>query len=138
LRHALLFVALLSVACGDPVGHPCARRGDSFLARDNCISKCLQLWTVICPNEDSIHPSVCAGRKGCDVGGCPDGQACYHFDDPFDVVAYCIPAELCLGASSSADALRDWETRAEERAAATRDRFSRIRRQPSAAGDTSE
>jgi hypothetical protein len=119
-----LAVGLLSASCGRPVGSACAIEGSGFTARDVCSTQCLSRWTVQCPEGDAVMPQVCAGRASCQVGGCPDGQACYHFDDPFAEVSYCIPDNVC-GAAPAPDARLRWERSARDRAAEVRARFGR-------------
>ena len=123
VRRSAWILGFLLTACGDSVGEPCTFRGSGFTLRDSCRSKCLGLSTVVCPSGESVQPAVCAGLDDCEVGGCPQDQACYHFDDPFDVVAYCIPVTVCMGGSPRDATIREWEVAAERRAAASRERF---------------
>ncbi|TAK53884.1 MAG: hypothetical protein EPO25_09070 [Gammaproteobacteria bacterium] len=97
---ALLVAGLALAACGDPAGAPCAIRGSGFTSSHDCATKCLALWSVNCPDGSSVQPGVCAGRRGCEAGSCPEGQYCYHFDDPFEERSYCIPDTVCGGGTA--------------------------------------
>jgi hypothetical protein len=118
-----LFVVLLAIvtagACGAPAGAPCTTEGSGFSLSSPCATKCLDLWKVRCPGGAIVSPQLCAGEEGCTPGSCPDGQACYHFEDPFEVRAYCVPVSACagLGAGSARVA---WERESEARAARVR------------------
>jgi hypothetical protein len=112
-------VALTLAGCGDRIGTPCEITGSGFTASHNCASKCLSRWTLTCPDGSAIQPKVCAGQSDCAPGGCPQGQACYHFDDAFDEVSYCVPADIC-GAAVSEQAVRAWEIASDQSAAASR------------------
>lgn len=122
-----LLAALLAVGgCGgSPVGEPCELTSGAlgFGFDDPCASKCLQLSTVTCADGSTARQAVCAGRRGCDPGGCPAGQVCYSFEDPFEVEDFCIPAQICgTPPASSAEALA-WERASRERAEALREKF---------------
>lgn len=119
-------MALLTVlaGCGNPVGTPCMIEGDGFHARHDCATKCLSRWAVNCPDGDRILPKVCAGASGCQPGSCPQGQVCYHFDDPFEERSYCVPDNIC-GALPDANARRLWETESRDAAAAMRSRYEK-------------
>ena len=106
---------------GDPAGAACTVRGSGFSLRDSCQSKCLALWSVRCPGAEPVRPAVCAGAKGCTPGSCPQGQACYAFEDPFDDIRYCVPVSVCAVPLDEA-ATRRWEADAAARAAALRER----------------
>jgi hypothetical protein len=114
-----LCASLWLVGCGQSAGAPCAFKGDGFQSRHNCATQCLARWDVRCPDGSDLRPAVCAGRKGCTPGSCPDGQVCYSFDDPFEEVSYCIPDNVC-GAATSIDLLRRWEQDSADKAAASR------------------
>jgi len=122
----IAIVAVLSSGCGNPAGTPCEITGSGFTARHDCRSKCLSRWTVYCSDETKIMPKMCAGEEGCAPGNCPSGQFCYHFDDPFNEVSYCLPDNVC-GTPPDAAGIKLWERRSVERAAATRARYDRIR-----------
>ncbi|MEC7118946.1 MAG: hypothetical protein VXW65_03450 [Pseudomonadota bacterium] len=107
------------VACQSPVGTPCQIQGDGFSARHNCASQCLSRWRVQCPTGQIVSPQVCAGVKNCNIGSCPSGQMCYHFDDPFQTVSYCIPDTVCGNTPSLLERQR-WEAQAAQRAAMQR------------------
>lgn len=117
-----LVVSLFATSCSKPAGSVCAIEDSGFTARDACASQCLDRWAVTCPDGEVVKPKVCAGRQSCQVGGCPNGQACYHFDDPFNEVSYCIPDTVCGAAPSPANRAL-WERSARDRAADTRARF---------------
>ena len=131
LKHlAVLLVAaaaLLLAACGDPVGMPCQIVGSGFTASHDCATKCLSRWSVLCPGGDSVMPNVCAGARDCAPGQCPDGQLCYHFDDPFEERSYCVPATVC-GAELTGGAARAWELEAQALAAASREKSAERKR----------
>lgn len=114
--------ASLAVGCAKPAGAPCLITGDGFHARHGCATQCLSRWRVNCPDGGYVLPAVCAGRKGCELGSCPNGQVCYHFDDPFESLTYCIPDDVC-GELSSAEVRARWERDAAEEAAAKRAAF---------------
>lgn len=119
--------ALLLVACGKPVGTPCEIVGSGFTASHDCATKCLSRWRVACPDGESVLPKVCAGEANCAPGACPDGQLCYHFDDPFETRSYCVPDSVC-GAPLTGAAGAEWEALAYERAAASRAQSDERRR----------
>ena len=116
---SLMLCMLLLAACGKPAGSPCSISGSGFSASHDCATKCLSRWAVNCPDGSRITPGVCAGRKDCNPGSCPDGQACYAFDDPFEERSYCLPENVC-GAPLSADARLRWEQDSADAAAAKR------------------
>lgn len=101
------------VGCGDPVGTPCLISGSGFTASDDCAHRCLSRWQLVCPNGASITPGQCAGSFGCAPGSCPQGQACYHDNDPFDDRSFCVRADVC-GALTSAQQ-HDWELATQQR-----------------------
>lgn len=112
-----LFTGLAAlVACGDPPGSPCEITGSGFHARDACRHQCLSRWSITCPDGERITPGVCTGRFGCEPGGCPEGQLCYHDDDPFDDRSFCVPDDVC--GPLDAGGARAWEL---ERVAAQAD-----------------
>lgn len=122
LRSAagLVLLALLA-GCGQPVGTACTIEGSGFTARHPCASKCLSRWNVRCPNGDVVQPQICAGKSDCQPGSCPTGQVCYHFEDPFDDVSYCLPKTVC-GRPLNQQEARNWERHSEERASQLRQR----------------
>lgn len=122
----LVILALLLSGCGDSAGVACEITGSGFTARHDCRSKCLSRWTVYCLDEARIMPKMCAGKEDCAPGSCPSGQFCYHFDDPFNEVSYCLPDNVC-GTSPDAAGVELWERRSLERAAAMRARYKRNR-----------
>lgn len=91
---ALVALAFAS-ACGEPAGSPCEIVGSGFHAHDECRHKCLSRWQLSCPNGERVTPNTCTGAFDCEPGSCPDGQLCYHDDDPFDDRSFCIPADAC-------------------------------------------
>ena len=93
--------------CGEPAGTPCQITGDGFHAKDPCRDKCLSRWSLTCPDQQRITPNVCTGAFACQPGGCPEGQLCYHDDDPFDDRSFCVPDNVC-GALTPA-AASAWE-----------------------------
>lgn len=113
---------LLGGGCGHPAGTACQITGSGFTASHDCATKCLSRWTVNCPDGTRVTPAVCAGASGCEPGGCPSGQVCYHFDDPFDVVSYCIPDDVC-GELTGAATHQGWEQDSKQAAAALRARY---------------
>lgn len=115
-----LCTMLWLTACGQPAGTACSIAGSGFTSSHDCATKCLALWAVNCPDNTSVMPAVCAGRRGCSPGSCPDGQVCYTFDDPFDERSYCVPDTVC-GAPPPAQARRRWELESASRAAASRE-----------------
>lgn len=123
---ALMLFGLLS-ACGDGVGTPCKIVGSGFSARDSCASKCLSYWQVTCPDGREKLPGICAGQRSCSPGGCPNGQACYSFNDPFDEVSYCVPGNLC-GDTLSAREIRAWEEESAAKAEETRAYYDKKKR----------
>lgn len=118
-RALLTLTVLLLAACGKPAGSPCSITGDGFTARHNCATKCLSRWTVNCPDGSKLTPNVCAGRQDCTPGSCPENQACYSFDDPFEKQSYCVPDTVC-GAPMTPAARARWEQDSSDAAAATR------------------
>lgn len=126
----VLALYLVLAGCGDPAGTPCSIKGSGFTASHDCATKCLSLWSVNCPDGSRVVPGVCAGDDGCEPGGCPDGQVCYHFDDPFETLSYCIPDTVC-GAAPDAAARAIWEQEAMAAAAATRAEFEARRQRRS-------
>lgn len=104
---ALLVLVGLLGACGDPAGTDCEIAGSGFHAKDPCRFKCLSRWQVICPGDRSITPSTCSGAFDCEPGSCPDGQVCYHDDDPFDDRSFCVMATTC--GDLSPQELSAWE-----------------------------
>ena len=110
---------LLLAACGKPAGSPCSITGSGFTSSHDCATKCLSRWAVNCPDGSRVTPGVCAGREGCTPGSCPNGLACYTFDDPFEDRSYCLPDTVC-GAPMSADARLRWEQDSADAAAAKR------------------
>lgn len=117
---ALLALATLPLAaCGKPAGSPCSISGSGFTASHGCATKCLSRWAINCPDGSSVTPGVCAGREGCTPGSCPEGQACYTFDDPIEERSYCVPETVC-GAPMTADARQRWEQDSTDAAATTR------------------
>ncbi|XOV84960.1 MAG: hypothetical protein ACFHXK_07510 [bacterium] len=101
-----LSVLLLS-GCGNPAGTPCQITGSGFTASHDCRHKCLSRWTVECPDGRRVTPGTCSGSFACTPGSCPDGQVCYHDNDPFDDRSYCVVANTC--GSLSASDLKHWE-----------------------------
>jgi len=89
---SLLLMGLLLTSCsGRPVGSPCQRSGDSFLARHNCQTFCLA-FPISCPDGSSVTPNVCAGRQGCLHGQCPPGQVCRRVNVDR---SFCVPDDIC-------------------------------------------
>ena len=124
-----LAIALAGLAsCGKPAGSPCAIEGSGFTARDPCANKCLERWTITCPGDRDVHAALCSGREECKPGTCPEGQACYSLDDPFDVVNLCVPIEACFERTPSRDELLSWESGSFERSAATRAHYGEKKR----------
>jgi len=122
LKFAIVVIVSMGLfGCGDPAGTACDIKGSAFTASHNCRHKCLEYWQVRCPDGNQVTPGVCTGRSDCDVGGCPDDQLCYHFEDPFDVRSYCVPNNVC-GAPPEPAAQLQWERTAEARAAAMREK----------------
>jgi hypothetical protein len=117
------------------VGEECHVTGSGFSLRDPCGGKCLELWTVQCPDGSAVQPAMCADNEGCAPGGCPAGQACYSFDDPFEEISYCVPLQACAVPPATADAVRAWELAAQQRAREQRERFGKLKRatEPAAA-----
>lgn len=114
---------LVGAGCRGSVGAPCRTQDSGSFARSGCATKCLDLWVVCCPNGERVSPSVCAGEKNCTIGRCPAGQICYHFDDPVEVQAYCIPTSLSADLRDTVEDRAAWEEAAEQRAAEARARF---------------
>lgn len=129
---AVMLSALLLAACGKPAGSPCSITGSGFTSSHDCSTKCLSRWAVNCPDGSGVTPGVCAGREGCEPGSCPQGQACYAFDDPFEDRSYCLPDNVCGQTLSDADRQR-WEQDSFTAAAAMRARYDRKRAQHSGA-----
>ena len=100
-------ITLLLAGCGNPAGTPCEIKGSGFTASHDCQHRCLSRWTVVCPDDHRVTPGTCSGSFECAPGSCPDGQVCYHDDDPFDDRSFCVMANTCGNLSDSA--LRDWE-----------------------------
>ncbi len=100
-------VALLLSGCGNPAGTPCQTQGSGFTASHDCQHRCLSRWSVTCPDGKRVTPNTCSGSFSCSPGSCPDGQVCYHDDDPFDDRSYCVMANTCGDLTESA--LNDWE-----------------------------
>lgn len=125
-RKAALFLlvvlGLLIGACGQPIGTACQISGSGFHAKDPCANKCLSRWAVNCPDGSRLTPNVCTGKKDCTPGSCPQGQACYSFDDPFDERSYCIPESACGSPLSAGQRLR-WEEDSANTAAQMRARY---------------
>jgi hypothetical protein len=115
----VLALCFVLPGCGEPAGTPCSITGSGFTASHDCATKCLSRWSVNCPDGSRVQPAVCAGEEGCKPGDCPDGQICYHFDDPFEVQSYCIPDTVCRAATDAAARAR-WEQEAMAVAAALR------------------
>ncbi|XOV90246.1 MAG: hypothetical protein ACFHX7_10265 [Pseudomonadota bacterium] len=120
-------IMLLVSACGKPVGSDCRITGSGFTARDECSTQCLSRWRVNCPDGSNLMPQVCAGQATCSPGSCPEGQACYTFDDPFEKRSYCVPDQVC-GPLDPAER-RQWEQDAAALAAASRERMAAKRSQ---------
>jgi hypothetical protein len=105
-------VLLALAGCGGrPIGEPCELTSGAlgFGFDDPCKTRCLQLQDVRCADGSTVRKAVCAGREGCEPGGCPEGQACYSFEDPFEEEFFCIPDDLCGGAPSTAEETLLWE-----------------------------
>lgn len=100
-------VALLLSGCGHPAGTPCETRGSGFTATHDCQHRCLSRWTVACPDGNRVTPGTCSGAFNCSPGSCPEGQVCYHDDDPFDDRSFCVMANTC--GPLTEPALKDWE-----------------------------
>lgn len=115
----VLTLCFMLPGCGAPAGTACSITGSGFTASHDCATKCLSRWSVNCPDGTRVQPAVCAGKEGCSPGGCPDGHACYHFDDPFELRSYCIPDTVCGPAPDAATRAR-WEQDAMAVAAAMR------------------
>ncbi len=128
-KHAALWliIALLVSACGKPVGSTCNITGSGFTSHDECSTQCLSRWRVNCPDGSNLLPQVCAGQETCAPGSCPDGQACYTFDDPFEERSYCVPDNVC-GVLTPVDRAQ-WELDAAAKAAASRARMASRRPQ---------
>lgn len=96
LIASLALSLLLSLSgCGDPAGTPCTTTGSGFTASHDCRHRCLSRWQLTCPSGERITPSLCTGTFDCEPGGCPDGQVCYHDDDPFDDRSFCVVKTIC-------------------------------------------
>ncbi len=102
-----LTLLLLLFGCGDPPGTACSMTGSGFSASDNCRHRCLQHQNIVCPDGNSISPDICSGKRQCNPGGCPDGQLCYHVNDPFEKESYCVVADIC--GVQTLDVLAAWE-----------------------------
>jgi len=121
--HAIrTFVAalliLLAAGCGDTIGAACKITGSGFTAKHNCRVKCLYYNDVQCPDASSFKPQICSGASDCDPGSCPDGQACYSYEDPFEKKSYCVPANIC--GEQPDETLTAWELDSRRRADAVR------------------
>ena len=106
-RLVCVAVALTLSGCGEPVGNPCEITGDGFHAKDPCRHQCLSRWSLLCPDQQRITPNVCTGTFACSPGSCPEGQLCYHDDDPFDDRSFCVPDKVC--GTLTAAAASAWE-----------------------------
>ena len=127
LCAAAIILALLAAGCGRQAGEPCVFQGSGFTASDPCATRCLSHWRIRCPDGSTVSPQQCAGRSGCMPGDCPDGQACYHFEDTFEARSYCVPDRVC--GAQTASARHAWEQAALQRAEALRARRQeRLRR----------
>ena len=93
--HFLLALPAILFACGEPVGTECEISGSGFHAKDPCRHKCLSRWQLTCPDDQDITPNTCSGSFSCQPGSCPDGQVCYHDDDPFDDRSFCVAVSTC-------------------------------------------
>lgn len=100
-------IVLFLVGCGNRAGAPCETKGSGFTASHDCQHRCLSRWAVTCPDGNRLIPGTCSGSFECSPGSCPDGQVCYHDDDPFDDRSFCIMANTCGNLSDSA--LKNWE-----------------------------
>lgn len=124
-------LTMLAAGCGRQVGEPCVFQGSGFTASDPCATRCLSHWRIRCPDDSMVSPQQCAGRSGCMPGGCPDGQACYHFEDAFETRSYCVPDQVC--GPLTAPGRQAWEQAALQRAQALRaDRQERMQRRKAA------
>jgi len=108
-RYTAILMALSFgiAACGNPAGTPCRTVGSGFHARHDCRHRCLSRWHVTCPSGERVLPNACSGSFGCTPGRCPDGQVCYHDDDPFDDRSFCVMSTTC--GQLSKDKLASWE-----------------------------
>jgi hypothetical protein len=100
--HRTLFI----LTTPPPTGRNCPSPG-GFHASDDCRHKYLSRWSIACPDGSRITPNTCTGRFDCEPGSCPDGQVCYHDDDPFDDRSFCVMADSC--GPLDTDALGRWE-----------------------------
>ena len=120
----LLMLVALTLGCGrNSAGTPCEIEGSGFHARHDCRHKCLSRWQLTCPGGEKITSDVCSGAFGCESGGCPTGQVCYHDDDPFEDRSFCVVANSC--GDLDAGALAQWERDREEAQARVRAARSR-------------
>ena len=58
-------------------------------------------------------------------GSCPEGQACYSFEDPFEEEFFCIPDDICGASLATANERLAWERASRERSEALRAKFQR-------------
>lgn len=113
-----LSIGLVLTGCGDPIGTACEFRGSGFHASTNCTYRCLETRVIACPGGEQLRPPVCSGRTACQPGECPQGQICYHVQDPFEEESFCIEDTLCAGLSAAE--LQRWERETQVTAAALR------------------
>ncbi len=131
MRHLFLFLgfALLTLAScgGSPIGDPCKLTSGAlgFGFDDPCKTKCLEMEDITCPDGSTVRKAVCAGKAGCDPGSCPDAQACYSFEDPFDKDFYCVPDDICGAPPATVDERLAWERESRERSDAIRAKFKK-------------
>lgn len=120
-------VLALAGCGGTPVGEQCKLTTGTmgFGFDDPCTTKCLELETVTCADGSTVRKAVCAGKEGCNPGSCPDGQACYSFEDPFDKEFFCIPDDICDAPPATADERLAWERDSRERSDALRAEYQR-------------
>jgi hypothetical protein len=109
--------------CGQSAGTACTITGSGFTAKDFCANQCLSRWAVNCPDGSTVTPHVCSGISACTPGSCPQGQACYSFDDAFEERSYCIPDNVC-GSPLSAGQLQLWEETSAATAADLREKYA--------------
>jgi len=69
----------------------------------------------------TIQPKVCSGASGCEYGGCPGGQVCYHIESAFEEESYCVTEDICAGTMSRAEA-GQWDQDSSQRARTVRAR----------------
>ena len=120
---AMVAMTSLLLACGNSIGTPCSIQGSGFTASHDCSEKCLFYNAIHCPDGQTVVPKICSGAAQCKPGSCPDGQACYSYDDPFEEKSYCIPSNLC--GVLSVEELSDWELSAQHRAGTRRAEWKR-------------